>query len=181
MKISVIRLVHWCYQGKYIFAKALACRSSSFHLSVSFGPLGHPVCIPLDSCKRVEANSVEQFLKLFTEKVFKKTKQNKKTHQHCCCKEFPELVELFIKEIILQARISLIFQRDLDAQLLSESWSLVTRADSTLFYCSPLLGIHYSLFSQELLPLRGTILSHRSVYVLWISNYIYCHYKGTIK
>lgn len=56
-----------------------------------------------------------------------------------------------------------------------------TQADSTLFYCSPLFGIHYTLFSQEIILLCGTILYHRSVYVLWIYNYIYCHYKGTIK
>lgn len=48
-----------------------------------------------------------------------------------------------------------------------------TRADSTLFYCSPLFGIHYSLFSREITPLRGTLLYHRSVYALWIYNYIY--------
>ena len=85
------------------------------------------------------------------------------------------------KEIILQAKNPF----DLaEIPILGNSQNAEacdTRADSTLFSRSPLFAIHYSLFSQEVIPLHGTILYHISVYVLWIYNYIYCHFKGTIK
>lgn len=78
MVISVIRRVHWWYQGKSIFAKALAFGSSSFHRSVSFGPLWRHFCIPCGSHRRVKADAVEWFLRLFIhrESLFLKKKQN---------------------------------------------------------------------------------------------------------
>lgn len=141
MKISVIRLVHWCYQGKYIFAKALACRSSSFHLSVSFGPLGHPVCIPLDSCKRVEANSVEQFLKLFTEKVFKKTKQNKKPTSTAAVKNSLNWLNCLYRKLYFRPE-SLWSSREilmLSCYQKAEAWSL----EQTALYS---IALHYLVF-----------------------------------
>lgn len=35
------------------------------------------------------------------------------------------------------------------------------------------IALHSNLFSQEMIPLHGTIFYHKSVYVLWIYNYIY--------
>lgn len=165
MVISVIRRVHWWYQGKSIFAKALAFGSSSFHRSVSFGPLWRHICIPCDSHKRVKANAVEWFLKLFTGRVFFKNK----TLQHCCCKEFPELLNCYKGNYTSgQNPFDLAEIPMLGYSQNAEACD--TRADSTLFSCSPLFASHYSLFSQEVLPLRGTVLYHRSVYVLWIYN-----------
>lgn len=45
-------------------------------------------------------------------------------------------------------------------------------ADGTLFYCSPLFGIHYNPFSQ-IITLSGTVFYHKYVYVLLTYNYIY--------
>lgn len=50
-----------------------------------------------------------------------------------------------------------------------------TLADSTLFYCSSLFGIHYKPSSQQIITLSGTVFYHKYVYVILIYNYIYCH------
>lgn len=82
------------------------------------------------------------------------------------------------KEIIFPAKISvnICSSREFHAPWPPEKLKCGTRADSTLFYRSPLLCFHSGLSSQEVIPPHGTVLYHESVYVLWMDSSVHrCH------
>lgn len=62
----------------------------------------------------------------------------------------------------------LIFQR-FPCPMTIRKLKCVTHEQTALYS----IALHYNLFSQEMIPLHGTIFYHKSVYVLWIYNSIY--------
>lgn len=77
---------------------------------------------------------------------------------------------------MLPAKVSehLIFWR-FRAPWPSGSWSVWLSSRQHFILLLSIICFHYNLFSQEIIPLHGTIFYRKSVYVLWIYSYIYIY------
>lgn len=78
---------------------------------------------------------------------------------------------------MLPAKVSehLIFWR-LPCPVAVRELKCVTLEQTALYSVASITCFHYDLFSQEIIPLHGTIFYRKSVYVLWIySYYIYIY------
>lgn len=137
MIISVIRLVHWWYQGKYIFAKALAFRSSSFPPGLQWSTvtsclhsLGQPQAEGQCSGIIFKAIHRESLFFFFFKHFSTAAVKNSLDWLNCYKGNYTSGQNLFdLPEVSM-----LCYSRKADA--------CDTGADGTLFCCSPWFGIH---------------------------------------